>query len=83
MAQVGETFVRIRPDLGDLARLEALLKDLGDALTRYREACEYDDQCRRAPACPNCGMTAQVEPSRTEPGRWMCHGCAQLFDLED
>lgn len=40
-------FVRIRPDLGDLARLEALFKDLGDALTRYRENCELDD-CERA-----------------------------------
>ncbi len=32
------------------------------------------------PACPGCGMTSQVEPSRSEPGRWMCHGCAQTFD---
>jgi hypothetical protein len=32
--------------LGDLARLEALMKDLGDALTRYRESCELDDQQR-------------------------------------
>jgi hypothetical protein len=43
---IAETFVRIRPDLGDLARLEALLKDLGEALTRYRECCELDDQQR-------------------------------------
>jgi len=41
-----ECFVRIRPDLGDLARLEALLKDLGDALTRFRENCELDDRKR-------------------------------------
>jgi hypothetical protein len=34
----------------------------------------------RDPACPYCGMTAQVEPSRSEPGRWMCHGCADTFD---
>jgi hypothetical protein len=47
MGQVGETYVRIRPDLGDLARIEALCKDLGDALTRYREACEVDDARRR------------------------------------
>ncbi len=43
---IAETFVRIRPDLGDLARLEALMRDLGDALTRYRESCEIDDQQR-------------------------------------
>jgi hypothetical protein len=48
MAQqpIDECFVRIRPDLGDLARIEALLKDLGDALTRYREHCELDDHER-------------------------------------
>jgi hypothetical protein len=34
------------------------------------------------PACPGCGMTSQVEPSRKEPGRYMCHGCARFFDRE-
>jgi ribosomal protein L37AE/L43A len=31
------------------------------------------------PPCPGCGLTAQVEPSRSTPGFWMCHGCAHLF----
>lgn len=35
------------------------------------------------PACPSCGMTAQVEPSRKEPGKYMCHGCAQTFIAGD
>lgn len=39
-----------------------------------------DAATRSDPPCPRCGMTAQVEPSRSEPGRWMCHGCAQPFD---
>ena len=38
--------MRIRPDLGDLRRLEALLKDLGDALERFREASELDERTR-------------------------------------
>jgi hypothetical protein len=34
------------------------------------------------PPCPGCGMTAQVERSRSEPGKWMCHGCAQTFETD-
>ena len=34
------------------------------------------------PVCPDCGMTEQVAPSRKEPGRWMCHGCARTFDAD-
>lgn len=46
MPPLAEAYVRIRPDPGDLARIEALMKDLGDALERYREACELDDRAR-------------------------------------
>jgi len=36
--------------------------------------------CSDDPACPDCGSTARVEPSRKQPGRFMCHGCARYFD---
>lgn len=36
-------------------------------------------QMATEPPCPGCGMTARVEASRSEPGKWMCHGCAKTF----
>jgi len=51
------------------------------AFERVLAACSADaGEAPADPPCPYCGMTAQVEPSRSEPGRWMCHGCAQTFD---
>lgn len=51
---------------------------LGDALAKLGVSFPAT-----TPPCPYCGMTAQVEPSRKEPGKWMCHGCADTFPASE